>query len=339
MDGLGPEWIGTERIASARSGLAGKAWRGSAWRGRPGTGMDGPEWQGLERRGTDGRGLDGRGRIGTHRSGPDRMGGGTGEDRLGAARTGPAGVERRGLAWSGKHWLERRAMHSNGSDRLGPERRGRSGSARTVLQRHGTDRQARKMDNDVTQKFAWREGFRAKVKAEVFAEEVVKIAGEIELAKPEDVLAAASKRGSKLRVAFTWDDAKAAHKYRLEQASGMLGALQIIRVESRALPPVSQKAYHVVSTEHGRGFMPAARISGNDDYRLQVLRTARRELESYLSRYLSVVAMGPHIPALQSVHDEMKAEIERLTEASSKPQKKAASRKPRQRIDKAELAI
>ena len=163
--------------------------------------------------------------------------------------------------------------------------------------------------------YAWAKGFPAKIKAEVFGAEKDRIAAEkgLEVIQPEDILEAARNKKSPINPAFEWNDAVAAEKHRVEQARKMLTNLEIVRVEIESGPAISSRAMFVVSRDGDRrGYMNADAIMGDRELKAQVIARARRELESYLNKYKSVLAMGRFIPRLQLVTDEMLDEIAQL---------------------------
>lgn len=162
--------------------------------------------------------------------------------------------------------------------------------------------------------YAWRKGFPApSIEAQVFGEIKEKIEatkGDVVLA--EDILDAARDPSSPIRAALEWDDSKAAHAHRLDQARDLLGGLHIVRVVTESQPNISTKAMFVVNHAGQRGYVSEHRIIGDRELKKQVIASARRELECFIRKYSSVLAMGTFIPRLQDVVGAMVSEVERL---------------------------
>jgi hypothetical protein len=173
--------------------------------------------------------------------------------------------------------------------------------------------------------FAWRKGFPAKIEAQVFGEIVERIEQKNGLVKAEDIVAEAQRPTSPIREAFEWDDAAAAEAFRKDQARALLGALTIVRVTVEQGPDLSNKAMFVVRDDKDRrGYRSADIIMTDRDMRAQIISAAKRELESFMTKYVGVLAMGSYIPRLNEIVDGMKDEIDQLeTEANRRRQARA----------------
>lgn len=156
-------------------------------------------------------------------------------------------------------------------------------------------------------RYQWKDdGPTPKVDAQVFGETVEKIAGDLVSAKPEDIVQAARNEKSPIHAMFEWRDDKAAELYRRVQARSFVGALQIVRVEFSEGPTVSNRAFFFVNTGERTGYVDHSRILGDHDLKKQVLDSARQELESFIRKFGSVMALGNHIKLLQEILDEMR---------------------------------
>ncbi|MFP4066200.1 MAG: hypothetical protein ACLFS5_01745, partial [Spirochaetaceae bacterium] len=89
--------------------------------------------------------------------------------------------------------------------------------------------------------YRWKEGTRFSADAETVAEEI----NTLEQKTPHGVLLLAEDEGTELHKCFTWDDAAAAHKYRLEEARKVLRS--VIVVEEEAPEPIQYRAWEVIS--------------------------------------------------------------------------------------------
>lgn len=163
-------------------------------------------------------------------------------------------------------------------------------------------------------RYQWKQdGPTPKVDAQVFGETVEKIAGDLVSAKPEDIVDAARSRTSPIHSMFEWRNDKAAELYRRTQARHFVGALQLVRVEFSEGQTVSNRAFFSVQTKNRTGYIDHGRILNDGDLKKQVLETARQELESYLRKFGSVMALGTYVKRLQEIIDEMRDSADAVT--------------------------
>lgn len=178
-------------------------------------------------------------------------------------------------------------------------------------------------------KYTWREGGpKPKIKAEVFAQELHKIVSgdDLKQAKPKTIVDAARSRTSPMHKEFDWNNKRAAEKHRIEHARKLVGALQIVVVETIHNAATSTRAYLSVVEQKQRGYVDQDRIVTDSDLRAQMIGQAKRDLESYVKRYASILAMAPYVPRLQEILDQMRDDIDRLAlEATQRsPRRQAA---------------
>lgn len=174
-------------------------------------------------------------------------------------------------------------------------------------------------------KYAWREGGpKPKIPAEVFGTVVEQISGgDIEGVKPEAIVEAARAPSSPIHALFNWDNAEAAELYRRQQARHYVGALQIVRIRTEEGPTVSNRAFFAVKP---RGYVPHDRVLSDRDLKHQVIASAKKELESYVQKYASILAFGTFVPRLQEIIDGMRDEIDQLAvDATTRRRPRAAS--------------
>jgi hypothetical protein len=164
-------------------------------------------------------------------------------------------------------------------------------------------------------KYTWTEGPKPAVSADVFGEIVEELAagaapGSVQ---PELIVEKARPRSSPIHLAFDWRDKEAAHLYRIEQARHLVRRLQIVRVEVRHNPTISSRAFYSVRTPDDRqGYVPRSRVLSDRDLRGQVIARAKRELESFLKKYASVLTLSRALPHLNDAIDAMRDEIDQL---------------------------
>lgn len=162
------------------------------------------------------------------------------------------------------------------------------------------------------------------VDAQIFGEVVEQISGDLDGARPEDIVEVARPRRSPIHEMFEWNDAKGAELYRRQQARHFVGSLQIVRVEFSRGQTLSNRAFFSVATESRTGYVEQDRILGDRDLTKQVLDTMRRDLEYLLRKYGAVMTMGNYVPRLQAMVDEMRDQADTILLA-------ATTRRPRTR--------
>jgi hypothetical protein len=115
-----------------------------------------------------------------------------------------------------------------------------------------------------------------------------------------------------------WDDARAGERYRWSQARHYVLQLEIVLVEVKGTRAISTRGFWSVTDGKERGYASRYRIMSERDLKLQVIRTARIELESYLNRYTGVLNFGTFIPRVARLVDDMKKEFEKLEAEATK---------------------
>jgi hypothetical protein len=167
-------------------------------------------------------------------------------------------------------------------------------------------------------KYQWKkDGPTPTISAQVFGETVEKISTDLTSAKAEDIVNAARPSKSPIHKMFEWRNNKAAELYRRAQARNFIGSLQIVRVEFSEGPTVSNRAFFLVKTGDRTGYIDHERILSDRDLKVQVLETARQELENYVRKFGSVMALGNYIQRLQAVIDEMRDNADSLLSEAS----------------------
>ena len=102
-----------------------------------------------------------------------------------------------------------------------------------------------------------------------------------------DVLKEARKASSPLHSAFEWDDKKAAHHYRLGQASDLIRAVVLIDDTKPDMPPI--RAFVNVGEDEERGYTSVVAAMSDTVMRAQVIARAWKELEDWRKRYEGLV--------------------------------------------------
>lgn len=128
-------------------------------------------------------------------------------------------------------------------------------------------------------KYAWAQGYVYKCNAQVAGEMCEELRSQGALTA-ESLLAANVAEDAPLHKAFEWDDAKAAHGYRVNQARGIIGHLQIIR-ESDDKPV---KRYYSIVRDDPH-YEAVEVIMNNEEMRERLLRNSRKDFETFSQKY------------------------------------------------------
>lgn len=120
------------------------------------------------------------------------------------------------------------------------------------------------------------------------------------LLKPEDVVEfARTNKQSELHGRFEWDDTKAAHAHRLEQARG------IIRVFVEVIPhtQTSYRAYVSLEPDRhsGEGYRRTVQVMSNEEHRQQLLLQAIKRLNGMRREYAILTELAEVFQALDRV--------------------------------------
>jgi hypothetical protein len=172
-----------------------------------------------------------------------------------------------------------------------------------------------------------------RVDADVFGAVVEKLANgdPPSTVPPRAIVDEARPRRSPIHQMFDWDDARAGEKFRAMQARKYVAQLEIVIVEVKGTRAVSTRGFFSVHDGSSRGYVPRHRILGDRDLKLQVIATARRELEIYINKYMGILSFGNFIPRLQNVMDDMRRAAVELETAATVDETKAQRKKSKQK--------
>ena len=124
------------------------------------------------------------------------------------------------------------------------------------------------------------------------AKELIRIRAEHKALTPRAVVADAAHPSSPLHKYFDWDDTSAAQKYRLEQASSLIGACRVLVTLKSGDEKMVPKFVNVV-VKDVRQYLPREQVAKSANLSLQVVQSAREALESWESRYHTIVELFP----------------------------------------------
>lgn len=126
--------------------------------------------------------------------------------------------------------------------------------------------------------------------------------------KPEDVLKSATPKSSPIHAYFNWDDTKAAHKHRLEQAR------ELIRVSVRVLPnseggETKVSRYYSLRADRAEktGYREIGEIMSNAKLRATMLKESLEDLRAWETRHRRLEELEPIRQAAKTVREKVAA--------------------------------
>jgi hypothetical protein len=99
------------------------------------------------------------------------------------------------------------------------------------------------------------------------------------------VLAEARKQNSPLRKYFEWDDTKAAHQYRIQQAGALIRAVILVRDDTEDEDRRYVRAFVNVIGNGERNYMGLFRALSDEERRTYLVRKALKEFETTRIKY------------------------------------------------------
>lgn len=131
-----------------------------------------------------------------------------------------------------------------------------------------------------------------KLDAQVVGEEIERLesASQHKLS-PEEIVRAAKVPASPLHPAFEWDDAKAAARYRIDQARHLISLIDVVIIREDQTEGAI-RAFVSVTSDEGRGYVSTVHALSDEDMRKQVLKRAWQELEAWRQRHAELVEFG-----------------------------------------------
>lgn len=124
----------------------------------------------------------------------------------------------------------------------------------------------------------------------------------------EDVVQAATSPEHLLHEYFEWDDAKAGHEYRKDQARGLMRRVQVRIVEHE--PTGERKVFQMagysnVVRDDRREYVPTAQAFLDPTLRQQIVLRALREMEQWTRRYQTFVELAGIIEAVHAIRQQI----------------------------------
>lgn len=140
--------------------------------------------------------------------------------------------------------------------------------------------------------YQWKEASRVVVDAQIAGEELERIRtfhnGRLEA---EMVVELSRNTSAPLHGAFEWDDKKAAHGYRVEQAKYLIRSIEVV-VATPDDKPQPIRAFVSVQRDDDRSYTSVQHALSDNELRRQVLAQAWMELEAWRKRHAELVELA-----------------------------------------------
>ncbi len=120
------------------------------------------------------------------------------------------------------------------------------------------------------------------------------------LLSPAAVVADATPDDSPLHDRFEWDDSKAGHEYRLEQARHIIRAVVAV-VSGGNGSEITTRAFVSLSTAHGTDapYIAIDKALGSRSLMTVLMQDARRDAETFARKYAIVRKLAPVIAVMR----------------------------------------
>lgn len=128
-------------------------------------------------------------------------------------------------------------------------------------------------------------------------ESIYKKHGELE---PETVVEESRPESAPLHPVFEWDDQKAAEKYRVHQAGGLIRAVAVVEQPKNGKPAVEVRAF--VYVQHT--YTPMHVVKSSVELQEEMLQTALKELNAFRRKYETLKELSPVMDAIAQLSME-----------------------------------
>jgi len=128
-------------------------------------------------------------------------------------------------------------------------------------------------------------------------EEIEKEHGEV---TAELLLKKATPKDSELHSLFTWENKKAAEKWRLHEARLIITAVATVYEENEEEPKVT-RAFANVGTRQKGSFVTMAKALSDEESRAVVLKHALEELKAFESKYSTLTELSEVFTAIKAL--------------------------------------
>lgn len=121
--------------------------------------------------------------------------------------------------------------------------------------------------------------------------ESVRIKNDKKLLVPSEVVEFARDENTELHKHFEWDDAKAAHQYRIWQARQIIASVQSKEYENQIV-----QGYYSLPQDRvnpNGGYRSINEILSNDELRKQLLESAKKDADLFRKKYIILKELTP----------------------------------------------
>lgn len=105
---------------------------------------------------------------------------------------------------------------------------------------------------------------------------------------PEQVVADAKRKASPLHEMFEWDDAKAAHSFRIEQARSLIASVEVEFVRDHRTVSAPAWVRDPLAASHAQGYVNTAVLKDEKDIARSALLNETERAAAYLNRVRSL---------------------------------------------------
>lgn len=148
-------------------------------------------------------------------------------------------------------------------------------------------------------KVVWKEGFRAKVPAQV-AYDVISGLQQEGKSEASDLVDASRPENAPLHSMFEWNDAVAAELYRVDQARCIIRHVCVIQEDTNK-ESVPVRAFFQIDSESG-DYEPTVVIMNDEEKRKRLLEVAKGELNSFKVKYQSLKELAKVFEAIDELN-------------------------------------
>jgi len=140
------------------------------------------------------------------------------------------------------------------------------------------------------------------VKAQKVGEHFEQLESQFGKVTPKIVLESARNKDSVLHPCFEWNNEIAAEKYRESQAGFIIRNL-VVRVESANVSEnkTCVRAFVNIQTETSSEFLSARKVLADDELRVQLLESAKKELQFFKDKYSTLEELAEVFEAIEKV--------------------------------------
>lgn len=123
---------------------------------------------------------------------------------------------------------------------------------------------------------------------------------------PRSLVEASRDEAAPLHNEFEWDDSVAAEKYREEQARCMIRHLIIERTDIQEVRTAKDRAF-VFTGRKDAGYVPLAEALVNKEWRTNLMKAARRDMNYFVSKYERLEELADVIEPMKQILSEKDA--------------------------------